>query len=114
MIGRKKYVRARELLEGEIKKRTERSDDPEWGGGYYHALKGMLSSMRSDGRKYSFIKNMDYENIGKIENEFREYATSTILKPFDRGFFTAWLHYVRTLLRTPEDKRVQENPKQQP
>lgn len=114
MIKRKKYARARELLEGKIKERTEKSDDPEWSRGYYHALKGMLSSLRSDGRDYTFIKNIDTEDIGKIENEFREYATSSTLKPFDRGFFTAWLHYVRTLLRTPEDKRVQENPQQQP
>lgn len=99
-MRRKEYAKAGRLLES-IARRRNRT---EWDRGYYTALVGMLSALESDGRGYTLIRNLDGKDLRRICKEFRDYATHELLRPFDRGFFTAWLHYAKMLTRTHEDK----------
>lgn len=99
LLRQREYAKARGLLEERIRKSKS-----EWDDGYYAALRGMLAAYEGDSRGYTFIKNIDENELREICDEFRELAMNSLLRPFDRGFFTAWLHYTRVLHRAHVDK----------
>ncbi|MFQ6084813.1 MAG: hypothetical protein ACE5OY_00855 [Candidatus Bathyarchaeia archaeon] len=110
LISQKKYAQARRLLEEKI----QRKGETEWDKGYRFALAGMLAALGSDAKRYTFIKNMKSKELERMCEEFQEIASNELLKPFDRGYFTAWFHYTRLLSRNLTQEGVEESPDQQP
>jgi len=89
-----------------IKVDLKKSD---WNQGYFNALSGMLSALRSDGEQYSFILKMDAENIGGLKKGFLDNSKDFLYTDFDRGFFSAWVDYLNfrenfSSLNTPKDQ----------
>jgi hypothetical protein len=81
----------------------------DWNQGYFNALNGMLSSLRSDGEQYSFILKMDAENISELKKRFLDNSKDFLYTDFDRGFFSAWADYLNFrenfgLPKTPTDQ----------
>jgi hypothetical protein len=90
-----------------IKVDLKKSD---WNQGYFDALSGMLSALRSDGEQYSLILKMDAENISGLKNGFSKNSKDFLYTDFDRGFFSAWTDYLdfRQNFSSPKTPKDQE------
>jgi hypothetical protein len=64
----------------------------EWQRGYFTALNGILVGLRS-GDKRLFVNNMT--NPKEYREEFLRHSQSRFHADFDRGFFTAWVDFLK-------------------
>jgi len=64
----------------------------EWNRGYYMALSGMLLSLESKNPRL-FINNIS--DTSQYREEFLKHAQARLHADYDRGFFTAWVDFLR-------------------
>lgn len=98
LVTNRQFAEAERILE-RIKQKLEKN---EWNKGYFHALKGIMVSQRSNNDQYSLLSNLDFNDRKKIrefQEEFLSHVNNGLHAEFDRGYFSAWADYMRTILR---------------
>lgn len=78
-----------------------------WHRGYIQSLHGMLAVNPKD--KYAFLPTINFRNKEEIQHlrrEFRKHAKNKRHGPYDRGFFTAWMHFTRLILQLHHRKII--------
>lgn len=71
-----------------------------WHRGYYNALDGIAAALRSKDNQYLYINRIDPKNkkkINQVQKEFSKQSRNHLQGDFDKGYFTAWLEYIRIL-----------------
>jgi len=71
-----------------------------WHRGYYNALDGIDAALMSKDNQYLYINRIDPKNkkkINQVQKEFSKQSRSHLQGDFDKGYFTAWLEYIRIL-----------------
>ena len=69
-----------------------------WHRGYYNALEGIATALRSKDNQYLYIHRIDHNDkkgINRLQKEFSKQSKSPLQGDFDKGYFTAWLEYIR-------------------
>ena len=104
LLEKGQFAEAERMLE----RLKERMTDTEWNKGYYQALSGMALSLRSkDDMSFMATANLkDEKELKRYRREFLKQSSNKIHANYDRGFFSAWTDYVRTLLKLRETERV--------
>jgi len=98
LVTNRQFTEAERVLE-RIKQKLEKN---EWNKGYFHALKGIMVSKRSNNDQYSLLSNLDINDrkgIREFREEFLGHVNNGLHAEFDRGYFSAWADYMRTILR---------------
>lgn len=65
--------------------------------GYVTALNGMLLAAGSRSDQLTLMNRTEVEDSGKLEKIFSKHSRNMMLNDFDRGFFSAWVDYFKTL-----------------
>jgi len=102
LLEKRQFAEAERMLE-----LKERMADTEWNKGYYQALSGMALSLRSkDDMSFMATANLkDEKELKRYRREFLKQSSNKIHANYDRGFFSAWTDYMRTLLKLRETER---------
>lgn len=69
-----------------------------WQKGYLNALEGMLVTQRSGDTRYVYLSRLDLKDPKKIDEArrcFQAEVKNPLQGEFDRGFFSAWLEFLR-------------------
>ncbi len=77
-----------------------------WHRGYYNALEGIATALKSKDNQYLYINRIDPKNkkkINQVQKEFSKQSRSPLQGDFDKGYFTAWLEYIRILKLREKD-----------
>ena len=101
----------RQFAEAErtLSKIKKRLDGVEWGRGYIQALNGIILTQRSNSDRYSFLSNLDLDNVEMLERsnkEFIRHSEDALHTDYDRGFFSAWVDFTSLLLRKTGRRRT--------
>ena len=76
-----------------------------WHRGYYNALEGIATALKSKDNQYLYINRIDPKDkkgMNQLQKEFSMQSRSPLQGDFDKGYFTAWLEYIR-ILKSRED-----------
>ena len=68
--------------------------------GYYNALEGIATALKSKDSQYLYINRIDPKDkkrLNQLQKEFSMQSQSPLQGDFDKGYFTAWLEYLRIL-----------------
>ena len=79
-----------------------------WHQGYYNALEGIATALKSRDNQFLYINRLDPTDktrMTHLQKEFTAHSRSPLLGDFDKGYFTAWLEYLR-VLKTPDSKET--------
>ncbi len=79
-----------------------------WHRGYDNALGGIATALKSKDNQFLYINRLDPTDktrMTHLQKEFTAYSRSRLLGDFDKGYFTAWLEYLR-VLKTPDRKET--------
>ena len=101
LLNERKMSEAEKVLE----KIKEGLKPAPWHRGYYNALEGMAVALKSKDSRYLYISRIDPKDkkrLDKLQREFSQQSRSFLQDDFDKGYFTAWLEYIRVL-------KLQEN-----
>ena len=103
LLEKMQFAEAERMLE----RLKERMADTEWNKGYYQALSGMaLSLILKDDMSFMATANLkDEKELKRYRREFLKQSSNKIHANYDRGFFSAWIDYMRTLLKLRETER---------
>jgi len=102
LVTNRRFAEAERVLE-RIKLKIQ---ETEWNKGYFQALNGILLALKSNDDQYAFLSNMNFENeneLKKYRRDFLKEARSKIHADYDRGFFSAWVDYLRVSIKLKED-----------
>jgi len=81
--------------------RNRKNTNPEFHEGYIKALEGILTSARSgDERDFLNKASTTEEALEGYSKDFRDILQKGRPKPFDTGFFSAWLDLIHYRLAT--------------
>lgn len=84
----------------------------QWHKGYCNALEGMLISLKSSDNRYLYISRInpnDNKKIDELQKLFSRLSRNSLQGDFDKGFFNAWIEYLRVLKSgRPEVKALNE------
>jgi len=72
----------------------------QWHKGYYNALEGLLLAAKSSDKRYLYVKKINpegNEKIDKLYKGFIKLSKAPLQGDFDKGFFTVWAEYLKTL-----------------
>jgi len=86
------------LRESKVKKN-------EFNTGFFLALDGMILAQKSSDDQYAFLPNVNFKDKKKLQRyrrEFTKHQRSKLHSDFDRGFFKAWVEYMRVLIKSEE------------
>jgi len=86
------------LRESKVKKN-------EFNTGFFLALDGMILAQKSSDDQYAFLPNVNFKDKKKLQGyrrEFTKHQRSKLHSDFDRGFFKAWVDYMRVLIKAEE------------
>ncbi len=75
-----------------------------WHQGFYNALEGIATALKSKDNQFLYINRLDPKDktrTTQLQKEFTAHSRSPLLGDFDKGYFTAWLEYLR-VLKTPD------------
>ena len=112
LITTRQFAEAERILE-RLRQKIQVS---ERNRGYFQALYGMLLAQRSNGDRYAFLSSADLNNkkmIKAYRQEFQSHVDSRLHGDYDRGFFEAWVDFMRILPKL-ELPAVQANNKAMP
>ena len=91
-----------ELIEGRVtaarrmlQRVKEEVDAKERSRGYVNALEGMLLASSSRRDRVALINQIHIDETSKFTRTFSRQSKNRMLNEFDRGFFTAWVDYMR-------------------
>lgn len=100
-----------ELIEGKftsadriLQKIKGEAETEEWLKGYVNALEGMLLALQSRNDRFAFIANIETKAADKFAKTFTRLSKDRMQSEFDRGFFSAWVDYVRVLKDSGKSK----------
>ena len=96
LITTRQFAEAERILE-RVKQKMHVS---ERNRGYFQALYGMLLTQRSNDDRYAFLSGMDLTDKKQLKNfrqEFLTHVESRLHAEYDRGFFEAWVDYMKIL-----------------
>ncbi|NIR86614.1 hypothetical protein GWO13_03200 [Candidatus Bathyarchaeota archaeon] len=88
-----------ERLSNDIKKN-------EFNRGFLGALSGMILAHKSNDDRYVFISKAnlnDKRELVKYRREFSRHEKNKLHSNYDRGFFRAWVEYMRVLIKLTGD-----------
>jgi hypothetical protein len=77
-----------------------------WHRGYYNALEGIATALKSKDNQYLYINRIDSKDkkgMNQLKKEFSKQSRSPLQGDFDKGYFTAWLEYIRILNLREDD-----------
>ena len=86
------------LRESKVKKN-------EFNTGFFLALNGMILAQKSSDDQYVFLPNVNFKDKKKLQiyrREFAKHQKNKLHSDFDRGFFKAWVDYMRVLIKAEE------------
>ncbi len=96
-------ITQRNLAEAErlLETLKQHSSSTEWSKGYLNALDGMFIAKKSGDDSFAFIVKLELkpEKINELKEEFTAHTRSNIHEDYDRGFFSAWVDYMRALAK---------------
>lgn len=83
-----------------------------WHKGYCNALEGMLISLKSNDNRYLYVSRItlnDGKKTDELQRLFLRMSKNPLQEDFDRGFFSAWVEYLKKLKSSmPEVKSLNE------
>ena len=118
LITTRQFTEAERILE-RIKQKMHVS---ERNRGYFQALYGMLLTQRNNDDKYAFLSGVDLNNrkqLKQFRQEFLSHVESRLHAEYDRGFFEAWVDYMKVLpkfeasISPVSGKKVEETEKEE-
>jgi len=99
MVLERQFAEAERILE-RLKTKARKN---EWDRGYIWALNGIVLAQKSGEERYAFLTNLDLNDEKELERnrrELLEHVKSDFHAEYDRGFFSAWADFLRTILKT--------------
>ncbi len=96
LISTRQFAEAERILE-RLRQKIQLS---ERNRGYFQALYGMLLAQKSNGDRYAFLSSTDVSNkkaIKAYRQEFQSHVDSRLHGDYDRGFFEAWVDFMKIL-----------------
>ena len=93
LITQDKKAAAKAVLEN-IKLRSENS---QWRKGYINALEGMITVSEVKNDQNVLINQVKTTGSEPLRKAFLKHSSNKLHSDFDRGFFSAWADYMRTL-----------------
>ena len=96
LITTRQFAEAERILE-RLRQKIQVS---ERNRGYFQALYGMLLAQKSNGDRYAFLSSADLNNkkmIKAYRQEFQSHVDSRLHGDYDRGFFEAWVDFMKIL-----------------
>ncbi|MDQ1280087.1 MAG: hypothetical protein QG670_1349 [Thermoproteota archaeon] len=79
-----------------------------WHKGYCNALEGMFISLKSNDSRYLYISRVNLDNekkLDELQRQFARMSKSSLQEDFDRGFFAAWVEYLKILRSSRSDAK---------
>lgn len=107
LLTKRQFAEAERVLE-RLKKRMQRT---EWNRGYFRALRGILLARKSNDDRYVFLSSLDFSDKEVLQGYRREFlrnARDRLHGDYDRGFFSAWVDFMRVLLKMETMEPVEE------
>lgn len=104
MVLERQFAEAERILE-RLRMKMRKN---EWDRGYMRALNGIILTQKSGEERYAFLANLNLDDekaLEKNQREFLSYLKSDFHAEYDRGFFSAWVDFLRTILKTREKAR---------
>lgn len=109
LISTRQFAEAERILE----RLRQKIHVSERNRGYFQALYGMLLAQKSNNDRYAFLSSADVSNkkmIKAYRQEFQSHVDSRLHGDYDRGFFEAWVDFMKILpkleLPPPVNNRV--------
>ncbi len=103
LLFERKFAEAERILERLASKMHKKDASiNDYNQGYLRALKGILSTQRSNSDNYAFFPNLnlnDKDAMKKYHREFLESSRNKFHKDYDRGFFSALADFLRVILK---------------
>ena len=82
-----------------------------WHQGYYNALEGIATALKSKDNQFLYINRLNPKEktrMTQLQKEFSMHSRSPLLGDFDRGYFTAWLEYLRVMKAPDSAEKLTE------
>ena len=114
LVRKRQFAEAERVLE-RLRLKTRKN---ERNRGYLQALYGIFSASKSNNDQYLFLSNVnlkDKNELEKYRREFLKHTRDSLHAEYDRGFFSAWVKYLHTLVKLveSEERSVQGKPEQE-
>lgn len=96
LLYKKRIAEAQRILE-KINLAIKQSS---WHKGYCNALEGMVLAFKSRDDQYLYLNRIyqkDQKGLKKLQKEFSKQSKNFLQDDFDKGYFTAWLVYIKLL-----------------
>lgn len=80
----------------------------EWGRGYSKAINGFISALKdndSDALIVQLVKDIDYERAKQLLKHFEEILKHEFRDDFEKGYYTAWIEFLRAYLGVENAKK---------
>lgn len=102
LVTSRQFAEAERELERLRESKVKKS---EFNAGFFLALSGMILAQKSSDDPYAFLPNVNFKDKKKLQSYRREFAKqqkNKLHSDFDRGFFKAWVDYMRVLIKDVE------------
>lgn len=102
LVTSRQFAEAERELERLRESKVKKS---EFNTGFFLALSGMILAQKSSDDPYAFLPNVNFKDKKKLQSYRREFAKqqkNRLHSDFDRGFFKAWVDYMRVLIKDVE------------
>ncbi|MGD8543552.1 MAG: hypothetical protein PVG48_00335 [Candidatus Bathyarchaeota archaeon] len=102
LVTSRQFAEAERELERLRESKVKKS---EFNAGFFLALSGMVLAQKSSDDPYAFLPNINFKDKKKLQSYRREFAKqqkNKLHSDFDRGFFKAWVDYMRVLIKDVE------------
>jgi len=104
-------LQSRQFSEAEriLERVKERVPKTEWNKGYYMALRGMMSALKSKRDTYVWLPKLDLNDEKALRDHRREFMAQSknrLHADYDRGFFSAWADFMRVLIKTKGESKM--------
>lgn len=80
-----------------LQRMREEKSSAQWQRGYVNALEGMLLALGSRNDRSVLINQIGAKEANRFAKSFSRQSKNRMQSEFDRGFFAAWVDYMRAL-----------------
>ncbi len=94
--------------EREVERLSNNVKKNEFNSGFLRALNGMILAHRSNDDQHVFLSSINFNNrraLIKYRREFYRHVKNKLHSDYDRGFFKAWVEYMRILIKLKESTK---------
>ena len=102
LVTSRQFAEAERELERLRESKVKKS---EFNVGFFLALDGMILAQKSTDDPYAFLPNVNFKDQKTLQSyrrEFTKHQKNKLHSDFDRGFFKAWVDYMRVLIKDVE------------